>query len=483
MHAASFDRFSRRGRGALLTLTGRGSVSERATAIVVAPGCAVALALACTPASPDPASVNPVASLSGTAANSSATTTSGATNVPVTSSHNNTATPASSATTSGTSGVPTFDRGETSDGADASGANLGSDSVSSESAISTALSGTSDIGASESQASTGTTTGASGETTDGEAHNCAVGFDGVRPPPLTLSGNTFAHDPTMIAIGGSYYRFWTGDFVPSAKSTDLKNWENAPSVYGREYPDWVADWRADHPGNTFNFPWAPDVAYFGGKYHLYASFSAFFGRNSSCITHLSTDDLNAPQWVDHGPVICSESGDDFNAIDADVGIDAEGNAWLAFGSFWDGIFAFALDQDGNRVGTDATRLAWAKEIEAPVLFYRCGYYYLFVSWGLCCPGEGRSVDDLSYRVVVGRSEHVLGPYVDRAGVPLIEGGGTLVVEGDRRTFAAAGHSDVLIDGERTYHVYHAYRQTDGGAELRVAELPFDAEGWPVGGTP
>lgn len=307
-------------------------------------------------------------------------------------------------------------------------------------------------------------------------------FDGVRPPPLTLSGNTFAHDPTMIKVGDNYYRFWTGDYVPSAKSTDLLQWTNAPTVYGNQYPAWVGQWRDEHPGNTFNFPWAPDVSYFGGKYHLYSSFSAFFGRNSSCITHLSTTDLAGGEWTDHGPVVCSESGDDYNAIDADIGLDAEGRPWLAFGSFWDGIFMFPLDTDGNRVGGELTRIAWAREIEAPVLFYRCGYYYLFVSHGLCCPGEGRSVDDLSYRVVVGRSDSISGPYVDRDGKALLDGGGTLVVQGDA-TYAAAGHSDVLADGDRVYHLYHAYRQRDAGAELRIVPMPFDAQGWPVGGAP
>lgn len=287
----------------------------------------------------------------------------------------------------------------------------------------------------------------------------------------------------MIAAGGKYYRFWTGDFIPSAQSADLVNWTNGPSVYLDQYPLWVDDWKAQHPGNTFNFPWAPDVSFFGGKYHLYASFSAFFGRNNSCITHLSTENLEGGSWVDHGPVICSESADDFNAIDADVGLDEDGNPWLAFGSFWNGIYAFPLEINGDRKGTELTRLAWAREIEAPVLFYRCGYYYLFVSWGLCCPGEGRNVDDLSYRVAVGRSTSIVGPYLDRQGVPMLEGGGTLLVEGDHQRFAAAGHGDVLVDGEHIYHLYHAYRQTDGGAELRVVELPFDADGWPVGGPP
>lgn len=336
--------------------------------------------------------------------------------------------------------------------------------------------------AAPSSASTELSDGVESATSNGDF--CEVGRSGgERAAPLTLSGNTFAHDPTMIKVEQTYYRFWTGDFVPSAKSSDLRQWGSAPTAYPNVYPAWVDEWRGEHPGNTFNFPWAPDVSYFGGKYHLYTSFSAFFGRNSSCITHSSTSDIASGQWEDHGPVICSEGDDPFNAIDADVGLDAEGNPWLAFGSFWDGIFAFPLDAQGNRVGTDLTRLAWAREIEAPVLFYRCGYYYLFVSHGLCCPGEGRSVDDLSYRVVVGRSRDILGPYVDRDGAALLDGGGTLVVEGDGATYAAAGHSDVMVDGEQVYHLYHAYRRRDAGAELRIVEMPFDAEGWPVGGAP
>lgn len=305
---------------------------------------------------------------------------------------------------------------------------------------------------------------------------------GPRAAPLALSGQTFAHDPTMVQVGDTFFRYWTGDGVQVAQSSDLRNWTQSAPVYS-DYPQWVNDWRSDHPGNTFNFPWAPDASYFGGKYHLYVSFSAFFGRNVSCIGHLTSLDPASNDWTDHGPIICSEGDQDYNAIDPDVGLDAEGRPWLAFGSFWGGIYSFPLDLEGNRQGSELTHLAWAEEIEAPVLFYRCGYYYLLVTWGLCCPGEGRSIDDLTYRVTVGRSENINGPYLDREGVPLTEGGGTLLVAGDRDQFAAAGHSDVLQSEGKFYHLYHAYRQRDAGAELRIVELPFDDEGWPVGGPP
>jgi arabinan endo-1,5-alpha-L-arabinosidase len=324
---------------------------------------------------------------------------------------------------------------------------------------------------------------AAGSTAMPADDNCAIGnASGTRPAALTLSGDTAAHDPTMIEAGGTYYRFWTGDRIPVATSTDLMNWRDAQPVYRNGYPMWSKDWLAGVSGQTFNFPWAPDASHFGDQYHLYSAFSAKFGDNISCITHLTTTDVAANDWMDHGPVICTKGSEKYNAIDAEVGLDLDGTAYLAFGSFWDGIFAFKLDAKGDRVGTDLTRLAWAKEIEAPVMFHRCGYYYLLVSWGLCCPGNDRSVDQLTYKVVVGRSKNIMGPYVDRKGVSMVEGGGSVIVQGDN-TFAAAGHSDVLLTKGHFYHLYHAYRRPSGRAELRIVEMQFDAEGWPVAGPP
>ncbi len=334
----------------------------------------------------------------------------------------------------------------------------------------------------------GTNTGSGGTNAGGSSAGsddlCDVGvWDGSTPQPLTLTGNTFAHDPTMIEANGVFYRFWTGDHIPSATSTDLIHWSNAPTVYPSAYSSWTIDWLGGIPGEQFGFPWAPDVSYFGGKYHLYSTFSAVFGDNISCIAHLTTSDIATGDWTDHGPILCTTGSESYNAIDADAGTDVDGNPYLAFGSFWDGIMAIPLEVDGSRLGTEMTRIAWANEIEAPVLFHRCGYYYLFVSWGLCCPGEGRSVDQLSYRVAVGRAEHILGPYLDRDGRDMVDGGGTLVVEGDGTTWAAAGHSDVVVSDDRIYHLYHAYRQSNGEAQLRIVELPFDDEGWPVPGGP
>jgi arabinan endo-1,5-alpha-L-arabinosidase len=76
----------------------------------------------------------------------------------------------------------------------------------------------------------------------------------------------------------------------------------------------------------------------------------------------------------------------------------------------------------------------------------------------------------------------LGPYVDRKGTSMVDGGGTVIVQGDS-TFAAAGHSDVILSKGHFYHLYHAYRRPSGRAELRVVEMLFDDEGWPVAAAP
>jgi arabinan endo-1,5-alpha-L-arabinosidase len=227
--------------------------------------------------------------------------------------------------------------------------------------------------------------------------------------------------------------------------------------------------------------WAPDISSFGGQYHLYYSASTF-GSNSSCIGHATRASLGTGSFADHGSVICSNHGsrDDWNAIDPNVIVDTEGTPWLAFGSFWSGIKAVRLDAQGARADDEVHALAsrGGGAIEAPFLVRRCGYYYLFVSFDRCCNGNAST-----YNIRVGRSAQVLGPYVDAEGVPMLEGGGTLLVSGDSR-FHGPGHNAVLFDGDRAYNVFHAYDGNAGGASrLRVAELAFDQDGWPVSGGP
>lgn len=299
-------------------------------------------------------------------------------------------------------------------------------------------------------------------------------LDPARPPrALDVTGDLGTHDPAVIAQDGTFYVWQTGPRLPGKTSTDLIHWSGAPSAFGAN-PAWIS---SEVPGASDL--WAPDLSYFGGTYHLYYSASTF-GSNHSCIGHATRDALDEGSWQDHGSVICSGNGDDHNTIDPNVIVDTDGTPWLAFGSFWSGIKIARLKDDGSRADDELHAIAsrGGDAIEAPFIVRRCGYYYLFVSFDRCCDGAAST-----YNIRVGRAAGVLGPYVDRDGTPLLDGGGTQIVSGGDR-WRGPGHSAVIFSEFRAYNVFHAYDASDNGRpKLRVAELAWDDQGWPVSGGP
>src|SRR5262249_26055044 len=109
------------------------------------------------------------------------------------------------------------------------------------------------------------------------------------PPPMPVASLTTsgpaqmdlqnATDPGAIRVGGTYYLFTTGSGIPIRTSTDLVHWKPIGAVFASNIPGWA---QTAVPGATF--PWAPEVASFGGQYHLYYAVSQF-GTNRSVIGH------------------------------------------------------------------------------------------------------------------------------------------------------------------------------------------------------
>jgi arabinan endo-1,5-alpha-L-arabinosidase len=93
---------------------------------------------------------------------------------------------------------------------------------------------------------------------------------------------------------------------------------------------------------------------------------------------------------------------------------------------------------------------------------------------LCCRGNAST-----YRIMVGRSKDVRGPYLDKKGNQMAYGGGTLLLGGDKDWAGRGGCSAYTIDGN-DYLVLHAYEVADNGLQkLKIAELKWDAGQWPV----
>jgi arabinan endo-1,5-alpha-L-arabinosidase len=307
-----------------------------------------------------------------------------------------------------------------------------------------------------------------------------AGAQEERDSHLELTGSIKrVHDPCLIKDGNSYYLFSTGPGIPMRTSKDFLTWElTFPAKVFAKTPDWIQEKIPNQ--NDF---WAPDIAYFNGKYHLYYAVSTF-GKNRSVIGLATNTTLDSKaedyQWNDEGLVLESSSSDNYNCIDPNFVLDTDNNPWLAFGSFWSGIKLRRLDaatgkpsQEDTALYSLASRTVNYGAVEAPFIIYKNHFYYLFVSFDFCCKGE-----QSSYHVRVGRSETITGPYLDRDGAALTEGGGTQLTFPTEH-WRGPGHNAIFQENGMDYIVYHAYdAESAGVSALRIAPLAWNEEGWP-----
>ena len=300
---------------------------------------------------------------------------------------------------------------------------------------------------------------------------------------------TFVHDPSMARQDGTYYLFSTGDpagvigngNIQIRTSRNLRSWTYAGTVFASK-PAWITSALGAIPNL-----WAPDISFSGGLWHLYYAGSSF-GSNNSVIGLATTPTLDrrSPRyhWTDDGQVFRTTSSDDFNAIDPSLVSAADGTRWLVLGSFWSGIKLIQLDPaTGTPAGSSPKIYSLAQRPapdaeEGSAITYHDGYYYLFVSWDSCCQGIGSS-----YRIMVGRSTSVTGPYTDPNGTDMMNAGG-MEEQGSDEGMIGPGSSSVFQQGGQDYLVYHYYDAFDNGdAWVQVRPLAWTSSGWPVTGQP
>ena len=299
------------------------------------------------------------------------------------------------------------------------------------------------------------------------------------------------HDPVMAYEDSTYHLYCTGIGIQHLTSKDCKMWTMAPSPVMTVMPQWTQD---SVPGFKSHV-WAPDIIRWHNRWWMAYSCSTF-GKNGSAIGLLSTPSLSAPVWNDEECIVTSREGrDQWNAIDPCFVIDDNDQPWMTWGSFWDGIQLIRLDTTmhvakgeqprtiarryapnaKNQPANPTSKYAGTNAIEAPFIFKHGDWYYLFVSWDYCCRGA-----QSNYRVAVGRSKTVDGLYFDRNGVDMREGGGTLIFEGDKKQFEAAGHCAVYHFGDEDIFICHGYSIEHKGASILIQRpIRWTADGWPT----
>jgi arabinan endo-1,5-alpha-L-arabinosidase len=313
-------------------------------------------------------------------------------------------------------------------------------------------------------------------------------------PTFSLSGDvTLIRDPSIINQMGTYYVASTdrGDqpgapqvgYLGIRSSTDRLHWTRVGQVFNT-MPAFIQSYFAP---TTLTTLWAPEESYFNGLYHVYYAASEF-GTNTSLIGLATSPTMNPSDpsyaWTSKGMVLGSHTTDIFNAIDPSILIDTDssGNTthvWLTYGSYFGGIFQREIDPSTGMLSTTntavvsmATRPGVANNpIEGSNLVKHNGYYYLFASFDYCCLTPSSSDN---YKIAVGRSTSPQGPFVDESGTPMLQGGGTILLESGA-SWIAPGGSTVLIDPVHgdliTYHALHA-------SENYLDYLFVDTIAWP-----
>lgn len=279
--------------------------------------------------------------------------------------------------------------------------------------------------------------------------------------------DTSLPDPSIIkAHDGYFYLYATEDIhnLPIYKSKDLIHWSFVGTAFTNETrPSFV------EKGNL----WAPDINYINGQYVLYYSMSRW-GEEWKCGIGVATSNNPEGPFIDHGKLFLSSEIGVQNSID-EFFVRDHGHNYLFWGSFH-GIYCIELSADGLTIKSGARKKQIAGSfMEGSCILKKNGYYYLIGSNGTCCEGLKST-----YQLTVGRSKHLLGPYITRQGKSLLQNHFTVLLHKNNQ-FVGTGHnSEIIVDSEgQDWLLYHAFMKDDpdAGRVILLDQLKW-CNNWP-----
>ena len=350
------------------------------------------------------------------------------------------------------------------------------------------------------------------------------------PAPATVTGNgIFVHDPYMLKdASGTYWLYGTHQTL--AYSTDMKTftytntntpmgactateggaWITAANrcpIIGPDFASWTGlqTPKSDNGGLNTDV-WAPSLMFENGMYYQYYSVPYEPSTGAEAVIGLATSANPWGPWTDKGYVVSSwtnattapptgnANGWNFsttttwNAIDPAPFVDATGKWWMSFGSWSDGIHLMQLDPaTGMPLASNPTpypviaaRGSSGEEgsFIYPWMVNGTQYYYYFAPINVCCAGTAST-----YRMIVGRATSPTGPYLDRGGLDLRNGGGTILMSSHGNIYGPGGQSVFtdMVNGVATPTlVYHYYDGANNGTPtVGINRLGFTPDGWPV----
>jgi len=300
----------------------------------------------------------------------------------------------------------------------------------------------------------------------------AAGLAASHAAPWTLTGAIGTHDPHLYKTSSTWWLFETTDNggIGVKYSSNGTSWTQGGPIFSSG----LAWWKNYLPTNKTAMVWAPGCGEYNGLGYCYYAISSFGSQKSAIGLTTSAGGIAAGAWVDQGAVLTSKAGDSYNAIDPAFVVAANGDPYLVFGSFWNGIYITRVSKvnlkppSGGLVNIAKDS---ANGIENGFVVRKGSYYYLFASKGACCKGTSST-----YYITVGRSTAITGPYTDKAGKAMLSGGGTVIASSGSR-FKGPGGQSLLADG--SVMAWHAYDANNNGAPvLFIGNVTWGSDGWP-----
>lgn len=298
-------------------------------------------------------------------------------------------------------------------------------------------------------------------------------------------------DPAVIrGDDGAWYAYGTQNpifqsdgedgehILPVLRTTDLVDYEYVGDVVD---PDAVpATW------GERSRAWAPDIRRIDGEYVL------TYGLSTGGLAVATAPTPTGP-WTHREELLLPSApvdGCPTGNIDQTIFTDDDGTHYLYWGSY-DVVCVAALAPDLSGLAGEVTQVAQGRRMEGAFVVRHDDLYYLMYSDAGCCDGAFSG-----YSVKVGRGESPTGPFVDDAGVDLMDltskGGFVLTPNGNGYT--GTGHHTVTTDlAGQDWLVYHAIANDDpdfapvgtraGTLQLSKRPMMVDRldwiDGWPV----
>lgn len=293
-------------------------------------------------------------------------------------------------------------------------------------------------------------------------------------------------DPTIFDGHDGYYYCmgspWLATDYGMLRSADLIHWDNT-GVY--PFDSSVTELLATYTMGL----WAPDFAYINGTYLMYIS---LVKNAQTSIIAVCKSRTPFGKYTLAGTIADSTLLNINDVIDPNVVIGDDGNTYMFFGSVG-GVHRLKLADDGlsadgtpvHVAGTSDESSSRINVFEGSYLYYRNGYWYLFVSSG--------NFNLYSYALRVGRSSSISGTFTDKSGNNMTLGyAETLTFTASTDVFNGPGHNGLIFTDKtgKTYMFYHSH---DVGSQylfntslsnniksrmLFLQELKWDADGWP-----